>query len=43
MGAAPITLAQNALPTMSIWIRLAPLGATMPIKTEQVLSQTEKV
>jgi hypothetical protein len=43
MGAASTTLQRNTPRTMSIWIRLAPPGATMPIKTEPVLSQTEKV
>jgi hypothetical protein len=43
MGAASTTLPQNALRTLSILVWAVPLGATMPIKTERVLSQTEKV
>jgi hypothetical protein len=42
-GAASTALAQNAPLTLSIWIRLMPRGATMPIQTETVLTVTEKV
>jgi hypothetical protein len=42
-GAASTALAQNVPLILSIWIRLMPLGATMSIQTEMVLTVTEKV